>query len=401
MRTLSLTILVAAVAALGSVSPALMLPTVAAHALSAEGGTAASAEGNPLPQAMPPHHSAFDDIYFGDRGTAALLKNRLGGAKGASVKGAFSASTANKKGPNPKQPASPVIALVASPISDCPNTTDRPDLAPPAGFVPTGCYTDFYVKWLQPFGVRVVPMNAFWPLERKKALLSRVNGVMLLGGGLDGDERVKYAEAVQPILDFALARPGFLLWGTCQGFQVMGILLQQDFSILTCDYVGTEPSMLPLEFTTYQPRSVLFGLEAQRLGVVSDLIEANTTLNWHHCGIDPAKFKPKLANAPIIANNVDTNGKPFVSAYEIVDGGRNVFAVQYHPERPALWYADDVIGHDRPSIDVANYHARFIADRLKLNTHSFADASEVDAMDLNRFPHRYAGWGSGWIWIDV
>eukprot|EP00744_Colponema_vietnamica_P016937 GILI01023783.1.p1 GENE.GILI01023783.1~~GILI01023783.1.p1 ORF type:complete len:343 (-),score=54.16 GILI01023783.1:142-1170(-) len=302
--------------------------------------------------------------------------------------------------PNPQQTANPVIAMVASPMADC--NYPAPDLQPPANFNATGCITDVYLRWLEAEGIRVVPMSAAWPDQQKKELLDQVNGVMFLGGGLTGSDLEGFVADVSYIFDYAVQNPGFFLWGTCQGFQVITLLLMDsDFSAMTCDYVGMYPSMLPLDFTPYQTNSVMLGLEAEKLGLVFDLETKNSTLNWHHCGITPDNFKPTAANARLISTNVDTVGKPFISAFEIVDGGMNIFAVQFHPERPQYQFTHDIITHDRATLDLSLYYSRLIYDRLQLNNHTFATQTEVNKLQLENFPHVVTGWGLGYYWINV
>lgn len=302
--------------------------------------------------------------------------------------------------PNPQQPSNPVIAMVASPMADCAYNT--PELQPPANFTPTGCITDLYLRWLESEGIRVVPMSHLWSDDKKKELLDQVNGVMFLGGGLSGADLQTFVANVSFIVNYAVQNPGFFLWGTCQGFQVITILLMNsNFDAMTCDYVGMYPSMLPLFFTDYQTNSVMFGLEAERLGLVYTLETKNSTLNWHHCGITPDHFQPTLADARLISTNVDVNGKPFISSFEIVDGGKNIFAVQFHPERAQLVYVDNAIGHERSTYDVDAYLARFVKQRLQLNNHSFSTQDTVNSMTLDKFPHYNLGWGQGFYWTNV
>lgn len=308
----------------------------------------------------------------------------------------------NAPPPNPRQPLHPVIAIVANPMAECRGG----GRVPPEGYNATGCVTDLYLRWLQAQGIRMVVMNVYWDNKRKKQLMDKVNGVLLPGGGLEGRDREEYVKAAEYIMDYALQRPGFLLWGTCQGFQVMGMLIFRDYSVLECDYQGMVPSMLPLEFTRYQPHSQMFPPKAERDGIVDIAENVNSTMNWHACGIRPAHFHPnnnpkRIARPKVIANNVDVVGKPFVSAFEIVDNGRNIFAVQFHPERPQFQFTHDIITHDRGTLDLSLYFSRLIYDRLQLNNHTFTSQVEVNSLLLENFPHVVTGWGLGHYWINV
>lgn len=302
-------------------------------------------------------------------------------------------STAASGGPNPKQPANPVIAIV----------TVRCRNPPPAAKDANTCLDDYYVRWLQAQGTRVVPMPIWWSWEKKKELMSRINGVLFPGGGEDGQAFTDYLGNASQIINYAYENPGFLIWGTCMGFQVISIVSNDMREpILTCDYEGMYPSMLPLEFTTYQPYSTLFGREAQQAGVVHTAATTESTLNYHKCGIDPKNFKPNPKfNMNVISNNVDVNNKPFVSTIESVDNGVNIFGVQYHPERPPYQFSSDAITHDRATLDLSNYMSRFINERLKLNNQSFKDQSDVNTITIDNHYHVYNGWGAGYYWMKL
>ena len=322
---------------------------------------------------------------------AAPRKYKHNMDSGASASGLVSSTAA---GPNPKQPANPVIAIVTVRCGK-----------PPAGAPQDSntCLDDYYVRWLQAQGTRVVPMPIWWTWEKKLELLTRVNGVLFPGGGEDGQAFTDYLGNASQIINYAYEHPGFLIWGTCMGFQVVSIVSNDMREpILTCDYEGMYPSMLPLEFTEYQQHSTLFGREAQLAGVVHTAATTDSTLNYHRCGIDPKNFNPNPKfNMKVISNNVDVNNKPFVSTIESTANGVNIFAVQYHPERPPYQFGDDAITHDRATLDLSSYMSRFVNERLKLNTQTFGDQSEVNRITIDNHYHVNNGWGAGYYWMKL
>ena len=267
------------------------------------------------------------------------------------------------------------------------------------------CLDDFYVRWLASAGVRAVPLFAYWPWERQRALLEKVNGALLPGGTIEGRELTEYIGNVTSLVNYAMEEPNFLLWGTCQGMQIISILINSgDESVLVCDYVGMYPSMLPLEFTPHQPFSTMFGADAMRRGIVDDLARLNTTVNYHKCGVAPSDWAPTRApTSRVLSTNVDTNGKRFISAFEIVGGKNknNVFAVQYHPERAPFQFDRDAVYRSEETLGASFYHAIFLRRRalLTVETHRFPSAEAAEALLVNRYPHVYTGNGNGKFWF--
>ena len=71
----------------------------------------------------------------------------------------------------------------------------------------------------------------------------------------------------------------------------------------------------------------------------------------------------------------------------------NIFATQFHPERPPYEWSNDKIGHTPGDIAVSQYLANFIAAKMRLNNHTFENATDVEALRIARFPRVDHGWG--------
>lgn len=300
----------------------------------------------------------------------------------------------------PKQPADPIIAIVTTPLVDCAGIMPWPTNIDISG----GCVESYYVRWLEASGIRAVPLiwNATW--AERKAVLDSVNGALFPGGGLGGEAFTEYVGNATQIFDYAVARNAvgdpFFLWGTCQGFQVLGVIALQDAALLKCIYHGTDPSMLPLDFTSYQPASTMFGQRAEKpVDIVSILQNQNSTLNWHSCGINPSDLNAKFNSIfSVISTNVDITGRPFISSYEGTTN--NFFATQFHPERILYEFSDDIIGHTPDDILVSHYLSMFIASRLRLNNHSYPTAIAANNATVENYPIFNLGWGSELYWIS-
>jgi gamma-glutamyl hydrolase len=295
----------------------------------------------------------------------------------------------------------PIIAVVSTPLIDC-----LAWATPPAGVAHDGgCIESYYVRWLEAAGVRAVPLiwNDTWAM--RKTVLDHVNGVLFPGGDLSGQWWDWYVGNATEILDYSLQRNSvgdpFFTWGTCQGFQVIGVVAAGTSTVLKCIYHGVDPAMLPLNLTSYQPKSTMFGARAESpQNIVAILKTQNSTLNWHSCGISPHDFNEKMGKVlSVISTNHDVNGVPFISSYESPQN--NLFATQFHPERVPYEFSNDIVGHTPDDIRVSTYLSMFIASRLRMNNHSYATAQNADASTMENFPLVNLGYGSGVYWITA
>ena len=304
-------------------------------------------------------------------------------------------------GPDPQQPANPIIGIYTDPLADGCGS-------PPPGVEATACVESFYVRWLQASGIRVVPFpwNATEP--EMLWLAKRVNGVLFPGGGIGGELMTEYFAGVQRLFNRAVEwnRNGdpFFLWGTCMGFQVLcAAAAGGDLGVIEGGYPGMEPLMMPLDFTAEAPNSRMFGDATCPSEIRKILKGSNSTLNWHQAIVKPSMFTshPKLGEhfEPLSTNVPPFNtSTTFVSAVE-GKNGLNVFAAQFHAERPPYEFSNGGIGHTWEDIAVSQYLANFIASRLKLNNHSFASAAEAEAYRIDQYPLQDQGWGHRTYWV--
>ena len=299
----------------------------------------------------------------------------------------------------PSQPANPILAVVTTPLVDC-----LAFATSPPGLNPTSCVESYYLRWLEASAVRIVPLPWNATSEQRLSILQGVNGVLFPGGSLGGLAFDEYVSNSTEVFNYAVQRnlqgDPFFLWGTCQGFQVLAVIAAKNTSILKCGYHGTDPSMLPLKFTSYQPDSKLFGSSTPS-DILSILMTKNSTLNYHSCGVSPADFAANTLlteTFTTISTNVDINGLPFVSSYE--SPKYNFFAVQFHAERILYEFSNDIIGHSESDVKVSLYLSNFIAQWLKKNNHSFPNPAAVDGMLLENYPIQNLGYGSLVYWIS-
>jgi gamma-glutamyl hydrolase len=237
-------------------------------------------------------------------------------------------------------------------------------------------------------------------------LLTRINGVIVPGGGGFGAALDQYWSTLNYIVNAALAMNAkgdkFFVWGTCAGFQLVAAAIANDLNIITGGFEGLEPLMMPLNFTSAQPGSTMFGAGSTPQAVLRALTQQPSTLNWHSAGITPAAW---AANAAVtstltaLSTNTEPSGKKsFVSSYE--GQTANIFATQFHPERPPFEYSNPGIGHSNADILVSRYLAEFIRGRLELNTHTFDVAANGEALAIENYYSTYEGYGTSTYFIS-
>jgi gamma-glutamyl hydrolase len=293
----------------------------------------------------------------------------------------------------PQQPADPIIGIFTAPmVGDCP--------PPPAAGQPfVGCVHSIYPDWLKGAGVRAIAVPWNSTDTEMEWLLSRVNGVFFMGGGLDfTDAMDHYFAQVQKVVKKGLKWNAegdeFLMWGTCEGFQVMAAAVAGSLDIIRGKYLGMYPLMMPLQFTAAQPASRMFGADRMDAHLKHIFTAENSTVNWHHLIVPASLFDtPAIAAVltPLSTNLVPNNGTQFISAYE--GKTANMYGVQFHPERPPIDFTNDAVGHTVGDITASQYMANFLASRLKLNKHSFDTPQQGEALMLAHYPMGDSGWG--------
>ena len=291
----------------------------------------------------------------------------------------------------PLQPANPVIGIVTHPMDEC-NT-------PPAGVQANSCLESFYVDWLEAAGIRVVPVPYNSSIEYHMYLAQRLNGILFPGGGSGGAQLQRYFAKAQAVFNQTLAWNAagdpFFLWGTCMGFQVLCSCAAGTLDVITGTYPGMEPLMMALNFTAAQPSSKLLG-DATCPSYVRNVLQTqNSTLNWHQDAVLTSEWtkRPALAkNLVVLSTNTAPAGNVvFASAVE--SPVANIFATQFHPERPPYEFSDDGIGHTAGDVAVSQYLADFIVSRLRMNNHTFETPQDAEALRIARFPRVDYGWG--------
>jgi len=259
-----------------------------------------------------------------------------------------------------------------------------------------------YVKWLEDGGARSIPIPYDASPSLVEDILGQVDGVLFPGGGsaLPSSAITIWKKLHSELYYYPTKDdiPGDMipLWGTCLGMEFIVQLAADptekdccyrcNEDILEKGYDATNVSLPLLEVDRaglYQPESVY------------DIVtEYNVTMNNHHLGISPERFRNNSGltrRFDITSINYDGNGKPFVSTIEpskrysskLSSSSSSsdpppVYGVQYHPEKniheygfyPNTTIPYEAIDHSPEAIDFSLYEARFLVSLARENVES-------------------------------
>lgn len=258
-----------------------------------------------------------------------------------------------------------------------------------------------YVKWLEDGGARSIPIPFDASPSLVEDILGQIDGVLFPGGAsplpssaITIWEQLHSEKYYYPVEDNELG-DRIPLWGTCLGMEFI-VQLSADSTensfesrynrnILEKGYDSTNVS-LPL-------------FDVDRAGlyrpdyVYSIVTGYNVTMNNHHYGISPQRFRnnSELSRRfDITSTNYDRNGKAFVSTIEpskrtttqlssssssSTRRAPPVYGVQYHPEKntheygfyPHTTIPYESIDHSEEGIAFSLYEARFLVNLAREN----------------------------------
>jgi gamma-glutamyl hydrolase len=252
--------------------------------------------------------------------------------------------------------------------------------------------------------VVVIPWNV--APEQLQWYASRVNAVLFAGGGLeDGETMSAYFRNVIDWYDTSIAMSkrgqSLVLWGTCQGFQVLCAASARNLSVIEENIVhGLYPLMLPLNLTEASISSRMLGINSTSPDVLEVLANHATTLNWHHDAVRLPSWQlhPSMSQMIVTATNCDPAGVEFVSAIEHKTAP--IFASQFHPERPPYEFKNSLIGHSVDVMMASQYFANFLAAQARMSKNSFDGGdSEIEAHSVHNYALSNNGYGDALYWL--
>jgi gamma-glutamyl hydrolase len=215
----------------------------------------------------------------------------------------------------------PVIAILANPEPDNTNDAQKSRV------------NYQYVRWLEQNRAEVIVIQPWHEKEEIEEIVSKVNGILWLGGdrnlNLEGQfERVAriIMDKVKDLLDNR--KVSVPLWGTCQGFELIHALVAGSLDVLT--HFDSFEMTSPIQLINKEKSKMFEGFSNIE---VSFLENFNSTAQFHNFGLSEAEYKkyPQLDDMlEITSFGYDRKGLKYIATVE----GKHypIYAVQFHPE---------------------------------------------------------------------
>lgn len=234
-----------------------------------------------------------------------------------------------------------------------------------------------YVKYVESGGGQAVPVFHNASLSELQRVYDQIDGVLFPGGGSDIGPQTDLFKAASYFVARAVKESRtapFVVIGHCQGFELIHAIVSGNPHILSS--FDAENISLPLNFTAAAPASRLFALAPP--AVYQILGNAAVTMNAHQMGISPAVYTAgsKLSQFfSVLSLNTDRKGRTFVSSVEARDPAVEVYAIQWHPEKPQFEWYPAGINHSADSITANSYMQRWLVNRARRSPHALTDSS--------------------------
>ena len=231
-----------------------------------------------------------------------------------------------------------------------------------------------YVRWLEQSRADVVVIQPWYNETQIDEVLSKVNGVLWQGGSRNLDINGQYESVARMILlkiieKFENENVSIPLWGTCQGFELIHVLLVNSVDILSS-----------FNSHNYQAPLIIFEEIIRNSKMFSELDEKdknniktkNVTSQYHHLGVNPEsylkhKILHKMLKITSIAKDKDENY--YIASIE----GKKypIYAVQFHPEMVQFTKIDKKGVADSPeAVKFSEQISNFLISEAKKNTNT-------------------------------
>ena len=185
-----------------------------------------------------------------------------------------------------------------------------------------------YIYWLESAGAEVMAIHYWYSYEIINEILQRINGILFLGGG-----RIFIREGTWEIKAKYIIEQGIRLdipiWGTCQGFELIGTILSDNYTLLKHEFDDVN-RLHSIEINSNAKSSNMFKLFTP--SEFNLLTDTNSTIYNHEWGFYPEEFyNDKILEEKTLVTSISEDDKhsKFINTYE---GKKDKFyAVQFHP----------------------------------------------------------------------
>lgn len=249
-----------------------------------------------------------------------------------------------------KNHVNPIIGVITMPVVDKYKTKVT-------SYLPSS-----YVKWIESSGARVVPLQYDLPKPILKALLSQINGVLLIGGDVENkkyhnmlDSKI-YTGFCKYIYDYVKEQNDlgnyYPIFGICLGFQTLAMLGYFNTAAeIDKDFVNHE---ILGKYKKFESTNLTFENTNTRLKSIFTKEEQNQ-LKKNNCIVHSHNFSVKTHKIKHIVTDVSKQGK-FSLMFEYKK--YPFYGVLFHPEKVLYDWEDKNIPKE--------YFATMLSQKLSI-----------------------------------
>jgi gamma-glutamyl hydrolase len=244
-----------------------------------------------------------------------------------------------------------------------------------------------YVRWLEQSRAEVVVIQPWYNKKQIREILSKVNGVLWQGGDRKLIIGGQYEKAAKFILDYIMnlydrKRISLPLWATCQGFELLHVILSNSTDVLT--HFSAENIQTPIQIN-------LKNLNSSRMfqdfstNDIFKIQNLNTTAQFHQFGVGDSQYDkyPILKNIlKITSHGTDLNNQTYISTVEGIK--YPIYAIQFHPEMVAYTKDDENgVPQSLEAIKISQLFSNFFVQQALLNQNSitYEDMRKYDFLN--------------------
>ena len=191
-------------------------------------------------------------------------------------------------------------------------------------------YAGTNIRFLESHGAETMAIHQWYSEKELDEILSKVNGVLFIGGSRDFNLSAKWEKNALYIINKA-KQTGLPVWGTCQGFQLIIALIANDSSIIKEEY--SHSSILDKINKEDLNNSKIFSLFDEKS--LNILFNNKSILFDHSFGLSENDYNENyLLKKDLIITTYanDIKNKKFTNTFEPKDQSVNIFGSQFHPE---------------------------------------------------------------------
>jgi gamma-glutamyl hydrolase len=243
-----------------------------------------------------------------------------------------------------------------------------------------------YVRWLESAGAEVVVIHTWYSLEEIDEIMSKANGVLMQGGARTLDLSSPWENKAKYILDKVIEINDngkyFPLWGTCQGFELLHVLITGTTKVL--DKFNSWNIASPIQFNIEEITiSKMFANFSEK--DFENLRNKPITQQFHHLGISPESYKKyqELKNFfKITSFGLDRDSKVYIASVEAIN--YPIYAIQFHPERtPFDKAANDDIPQSTEALLISQKFGQFLVSEAKLSSNIMTEEEKIRFSYIN------------------